>query len=333
MTTTTLPADRGSPPHDEPRSGTGRPAIDVRRANAERLGTELADDLGDPEAFTARLRAGFDALANPADVTATQRVAPGIGQIAGVPWPVLAAVERGLRRATRHDRPGATTLFVADRLLRDPVLESRWFALRLLDQIVVVDPERTWQLLRRAARDAHDWITVDAIAHPAGRGILAEPYRWAELDQLVYAPSPWERRLVGSTIGTIPFIDRRAGRTPAVVAHGLGLVSELIGDADPLVASALAWALRSLARIDTAAVARAIADEAEHAAATMDGHRAWVVRDAVRVLDAAQADAIRARLTGIRRRADAPSSSRAAAVAGRFADLPLGRPPAEPPLR
>ena len=34
-----------------------------------------------------------------------------------------------------------------------------------------VDTERTWQLLRRAAREAGDWITVDSLAHPYGKGI------------------------------------------------------------------------------------------------------------------------------------------------------------------
>ena len=41
------------------------------------------------------------------------------------------------------------------------------------------------------------------LAHAVARGILAEPYRWAELEQLVYSPSRWERRLVGSTIATL----------------------------------------------------------------------------------------------------------------------------------
>ena len=47
--------------------------------------------------------------------------------------------------------------------------------------------------------------------------------------------------------------------------------------------------------------------EAETAAATDDGHRAWVIRDALSKLDPADADAIRARLDGIRRRAGAPT--------------------------
>ena len=53
------------------------------------------------------------------------------------------------------------------------------------------------------------------LARPCRRAAAssAEPYRWAELEQLVYSPSRWERRLVGSTVATIPFIDRTTGRT------------------------------------------------------------------------------------------------------------------------
>ena len=87
------------------------------------------------------------------------------------------------------------------------------------------EPERAWQRLRVEAARAGDWITVDSLAHVAGRGILSEPYRWAELEQLVYSPSRWERRLVGSTIATIPHVDRRAGREPDVAAHALPILA------------------------------------------------------------------------------------------------------------
>ena len=110
------------------------------------------------------------------------------------------------------------------------------------------DPERTWQLIRRAAREAGDWITIDTLAHAAGRGILNEPYRWAELEQLAYSPSRWERRLVGSTIATIPFVNHGrgsgGGRNPEVAAHALPLLAQLIGDAEPDVQKALSWAYR-----------------------------------------------------------------------------------------
>src|SRR6185369_6132699 len=142
-------------------------------------------------------------------------VAPGIGQTHGVRTPLQVAIRKEFQRASR----GASTsdlLRVADTLLREPEREAHWFAITTLERTLRIEPERTWQLLRRAATEASDWITVDTLAHPFGKGILAEEYRWAELEQLTVSPSRWERRLVGSTIATMPFVDRTAGRTPLV---------------------------------------------------------------------------------------------------------------------
>ena len=311
-------------------------AIDLvaeRRPVAEELGRDLAGFVQDPDTFAIRLALGLQGLADPEYQEGQRRIAPGIGAVYGVRWPLLAAVQRGFRVTTRRDRIGAQHLAVAERLFHEPELEHHWFAFGLLERLVVVDPERSWQLLRRAAREAGDWITVDSLAHPFGRGILTEPYRWAELEQLVYGPSRWERRLVGSTIATIPFVDRRLGRTPAVAAHAFPILRETIGDAEPDVQKALAWALRALVLVDRPGVTRFLDEEATTAARTADGHRAWVIRDALIKLDPAIAMGIRAKLDGIRRKAGAGSTSRAAETAARFNDLPLGRPLPEPPLR
>ncbi|MEJ7749718.1 MAG: hypothetical protein WKF56_10470, partial [Candidatus Limnocylindrales bacterium] len=84
------------------------------RAVAERLGHDLAEQLGDPEAFAADLRQGLAALADPAYLAGQRSVAPGLGTIHGVRWPLLATISRGLRQATREDST-STLLFVADR--------------------------------------------------------------------------------------------------------------------------------------------------------------------------------------------------------------------------
>ena len=55
------------------------------------------------------------------------------------------------------------------------------------------EPERTWQLMRRLGARAGDWIEVDALAQAWAVGVLAEPFRWAELEQLVYSVSVMER--------------------------------------------------------------------------------------------------------------------------------------------
>jgi 3-methyladenine DNA glycosylase AlkD len=302
-----------------------------RKPDAEELGRRLADDTDDPERFAQTLREGFAGLADPDYREGSHMVIPTLGPSHGVRWPLIQAVTRGFREATRRERT-STWLFLADRLFREPEIEARWFAFGLLDRLLDDEPERTWQLLRRAAREAEDWATVDALAHPVGRGILNESYRWAELEQLVYSPRRWERRLVGSTVATIPFVDRRRGREPEVAEHGLGLVRELIGDAEPDVQKALAWALRSMAAVDVERTTAFLEAETATAAASADGHRAWVIRDALSKIDPALADRIRARLEGIRRRTGAASTSRAAETADRFGRGILGGPVEEPPL-
>ena len=302
-----------------------------RRPIAEALGRDLAEHVNDPAAFAAALRDGLRDLSDPEYLQGQRRIAPGIGALFGVRWPLIEAVKRGFRESTRRERTGGW-LFIADRLLREEELEPRWFAFGLLERLIAADPERTWQLLRRAAREAADWITVDSLAHPVGKGILAESYRWAELEQLVYSPSRWERRLIGSTIATTPFIDHRLGRQPDIARHGLDLIGQLLGDDEPDVQKALAWALRSLTLVDRGAVAAFCERESIRAAEDSDGHRAWVIRDALAKLDPAAAGPIRARLDGIRRRAGAPSTSAAAAAAARFGEGALGQPLPEPPL-
>ena len=233
----------------------------------------------------------------------------------------MAAVQRGFRNATRGERP-TPLLFIADRLFHETELEARWFAFGLLERTLDVETERTWQLLRRAAREAGDWITVDSLAHPYAKGIAAEPYRWAELELLVYSPSRWERRLVGSTIATMTHVDRRRGRDPQVAVHALPLLANLMGDAEPDVQKALAWAYRSLTVVDRAATEQALRDETERAARDDDGHRAWVIRDTFAKLDPETAAELRGRLAGIRKRAGAPATSAAAETAARFGGLP-----------
>jgi 3-methyladenine DNA glycosylase AlkD len=301
------------------------------RDPAEALGTALAELTNDPDAFASALTAGLAALADPDYRAGQQRIAPGIGSIHGVRWPLIAAVQRGFRTVTERDRP-TPLLFIADRLFRERELEARWFAFGLLERTLAVETERTWQLLRRAAREAGDWITVDSLAHPYGKGIAAEPYRWAELEQLVYSPSRWERRLVGSTIATMPHVDRARGRDPETARHALPLLASLMGDAEPDVQKALSWAYRSLTIIDRAATDAALRAETQRAAATADGHRAWVIRDTLTKLDPATADELRAALAGIRKRAGAPATSAAAEAAARFGQLPDPTAHPEPPL-
>jgi 3-methyladenine DNA glycosylase AlkD len=295
------------------------------------LGRSIAEQVPDPEAFAAALDSAFDALADPVYRAEQARVAPGIGPVHGVRLPLLTAVRKSFERATQRDS-SATLLLLADRLLHQSTMEPRWFAIGILDRTLRKEPERSWQLLRRAGRGAQDWITVDTLAHPVAKGILREPYRWAELEQLVISPSRWERRLVGSTIATMPFVDRRAGRQPDIAARGLSILGTLIGDAEPDVQKALSWAYRSMAIVDLAATTSALEAEARLAAKSHDGLRAWVIRDALPKVEPGDAARLRGLLEGLRRRPGGGPTSKAADLSHRFEGMGLGRPMPEPPL-
>jgi 3-methyladenine DNA glycosylase AlkD len=305
--------------------------VDTHIDAARAIGRSLAEEIDDPGRFVVAIRAGLGGLADPAYLAGQRLVAPGIGPLLGVRLPLLQAVHRALARELRGVR-AARLLPAADALAHDPIRELRWFACWLLGRILPDEPEQAWQVLRRLAAEADDWISVDTLAAAIGPGILREPYRWAELEQLVYSPSRWERRLVGSTIATIPFADRVAGRTCDVADRGLALVGLLVGDPEPDVQKALSWALRNLAAVDPVAVTAFCRREAGRAATTSDGARAWVVRDALSKLAPADAAELRGLLTGVRRTPRSANTSAASATAAAFVAAGHGATASRSPL-
>ncbi len=295
-----------------------------RLPQARTLAARVAGLVDRPEEFVAELHAGYARLADPAYLVTLRQITPGLGAAQGIRTPLAAPVHSRVRSACRR-RPDVA-LWLAERLEREPDLEMRTVACTLLRVSLEHDPERSWQLIRRLSRTADNWIAVDTLAGVAGFGILLEPFRWAELEQLVYSPSPWERRFVGSTVASLPFEVVPADRHRLSGSPALDLVGELLGDADENVQRALAWALRSWHRVDAAAVERFLEDEASRAAADRDGHRAWVIRDALPAIDRTLAASIRVRVAGARRDPRAGSSSKASRAAAAFADLMAASP-------
>jgi len=278
------------------------------------LGRRLADLVGESDAFVEALTGGLADLADPVYEIGLRSVTPGLGSVVGVRLPLLEATHKALRRATKQTPPGLM-LVLTDRLLSHDAIDVRWFGMWNLESLLAADPEATWRLMRRAAAEAGEWISVDTLAHPYGAGILLDGARWAELGRLISSPSRWERRLVGSTLATLPHV-KLAGRADAIVAvNGLDLIGRLIGDAEPDVQKALSWALRSLAAIDAPAVVAFAEDQTRIARATEDGHRAWVIRDSLTKLPGGSQKTLRASLEGIRRRPGAPSTSLEAVAA------------------
>jgi 3-methyladenine DNA glycosylase AlkD len=289
-----------------------------RLPQARALGLELAELIDDPEAFTRLLTDGLEQLGDAAYAAEQERVAPGSGAVIGTRWPLVHAVERTLRRPLR-DSSSSSALWLAQRLAASEYREVRLFSLPCLERSLPDDPERSWQLMRRIGRRARDWITVDTLASVYARGILLEPFRWAELEQLVYSKQHMERRLVGATLARMPYELKGGSDRHALSADRvLQLIAVLMGDADVQVQKALSWALREWSRVHRVAVEEFLDREATLAARTDDGHRAWVIRDSLALLDPRVASELRARLVGIRRRASLPSTSEAARAAASF---------------
>jgi hypothetical protein len=99
------------------------------------------------------------------------------------------------------------------------------------------------------------------------------------------------------------------------------VLGQLIGDAEADVQKSLSWALRSWLEVDPHAVHEFIRYEARRAVDDDDGHRAWVVRDALTSpsIDAHFAREIRDQLAAVRRRPGQASTSAAAQIARQFA--------------
>lgn len=291
----------------------------ARLPEARGLGEALADLLDEPEEFVGVLREGLVSLADDTYAAEQERVAPGSGQVFGVRTPLLTAIARQLRRPLQESSP-ATALWLAERLAIEDERELVLFSHVALARSLPDDPERTWQLMRKLARQAHEWISVDSLAGLFAQGILHERFRWAELEQLIYSADRWERRMVGSTIARLPYELPRDRREDLRATPGLMIIKSLLGDAEPDVQKALSWALRSWLEVDPEGVRELLRAEAAAARDADDGHRAWVLRDALTApsIDAPFAAGIRATLYRVRRRADQGPTSTAAAVAGSF---------------
>lgn len=287
---------------------------------AGELGLRLSDLIDQPEGFLAALRHGLPGLVDPEHSRLVERASPGLGAHYAIRAPLLDAIHRPLGRALREGS-SIPALQLAQHLVAAEDRDLRLFALPCLRRSLDGDPELTWQLLRRMGRGAGDWIEIDSLADLWARGILAEEFRWAELEQLLYSQQAYERRLVGATLATIP---HRLGGSRAewlwstAVERALEMIRLLMGDAEVMVQKSLSWAIREWSRVDALATAELLRAEAAIAVDRRDGARAWVVRDSLAHQPAELAASLRRNLAGIRRDQNQPSTSIAAGRAAGF---------------
>jgi hypothetical protein len=299
----------------------GQAFVAAHREEALALGHQLGELVDEPEAFVAALTAGLRRLRDPRHAALAELVSPAIPVDFVVRGPLTQHVMGPLRRSLRQ-RSSASALWLAARLADAPHRDLRRYALPCLRRTLLDDPEQSWQLMRRLGGRAEDWIETDSLADVWAWGVLAESFRWAELEQLVYSPRVFERRLVGATLATIPHrVEPAQRRALAEAASGraYALIGQLMGDAEEMVQKALSWAIREWARVEPEGARTLLENETDLAVATADGARAWVVRDALAGQPLALQSTIRARLTGLRRDRRAPSTSPAAGQAARFA--------------
>ena len=288
---------------------------------ATALGQRLAQLIDQPDEYLWALTDGLRALGEPGYLEMVTRACPQTEARFLVRGALSDAISVPLKQALREGS-SISALQLAQRLVSAEHRDLRLYAHEPIRRALPQDPEMSWQLMRRLGRAAQDWIATDSLADLWARGVLAEPFRWAELEQLLYSQQTYERRLVAAALATMPHRLPKARRDelrPERVERALELLRMLMGDAEVMVQKALSWAIREWTPVDPEATAAFLRSETEIAAEDRDGARAWVIRDALSKQPADLAGELKARLEGIRRNAKHPSTSIASTQAAAFA--------------
>ena len=289
---------------------------------ASALGERLVELIDRPDDYLSALTEGLEALAEPGYLEMVTRACPQTPARYLVRGALSEALAKPVRAGLREGS-SMSALQLAQRLAAADHRDLRLYANDPLRRALPEDPEMSWQIMRRLGRAAEDWIATDSLADLWARGILAERFRWAELEQLLYSQQTYERRLVPATLATLPHRLPKARRDelrPEAVERAFELLRQLMGDALVMVQKALSWAIREWTTVDPEATATFLRGETTIAARDRDGARAWVVRDALSRQPDALASELKTSLEGIRRNAKAPSTSIASTHAAAFAD-------------
>ena len=295
--------------------------VSAHLEEAAALGAELAVLVDEPDAYLKRLTEGLVALSDPDYLAAVTRACPETPARYALRGPLTAAMSKPVKAALREGS-SMPALMLAQRLAEADHRDLRLHALEPLRRALPEDPELAWQVMRRLGRAAADWIATDSLADLWARGVLAEHFRWAELEQLLYSRHTYERRLVPATLATIPHrvpTARRHELRPVAMARAFEVLRLLMGDAEVMVQKALSWAIREWTPVDAGVTAAFLGAEADIAAERADRARARVIRDTLAKQPPDVAAELRLRLEGLRRDLRAPSTSIASAQAPAFA--------------
>ena len=295
--------------------------VSAHLVEAVSLGEGLADLTEEPDAYLAALTTGLSSLAEPAYLEMVTRACPETPARYMVRGALAEAIDKPVKSALRESS-SMSALQLAHRLAMADHRDLRLYANEPLRRALPEDPEMSWQIMRRLGHAAGDWIATDSLADLWARGVLAEHFRWAEPEQLLYSEQTYERRLVAATLATLPHrvpAPRRDELRPEASQRALEMLRQLMGDAETMVQKALSWAIREWTRVDAGATAELLRAETIIASQNRDGARAWVIRDSLSKQPEALGDELRPQLEGIRRDRNAPSTSLASTQAAAFA--------------
>lgn len=173
-------------------------------------------------------------------------------RILGVAVPDLRAVVRRFSRELK-DAPPRDVLAVAQALVDDGTMEGRQAGYELVgrrrDTMALLTPA----VLRRLGRGSDNWASVDSFATTlVGQAWMAGqvPDRTL-LDWARGRDRWWRRTAIAATV--VLNLPSRGGTGDA--RRTLTICRAVVDDADPMIAKALSWALRSLVARDADAVA------------------------------------------------------------------------------
>ena len=199
----------------------------------------------------ARVLADLRVVAIPERRERTAGYFPTTMEILGVPVPEIRKVLRPLARSLRGE-PAGQVLDIARSLLGTRVHEARQVAFELVGGRKDVMDGLDAEVIESLGCGNDNWASVDCfsvfVSGPCWRnGSIGDEdvLRWARSEDR------WWRRT--ALVSTVPLNLRSRGGT-GDVPRTLGVCTDLAGDADPMVAKALSWALRSLCGVDPRAV-------------------------------------------------------------------------------
>jgi len=200
---------------------------------------------------------GLRAAADPMRREHTLHYFPSRLELLGVSAPDMRRLLRPLARMLRS-APPSDVLRTARALLDTGVHEARQIAYELVGGRPDLVGKLDAAAVEALGQGNDNWASVDAfsvsVAGPAWRdgGVSdADVLRWCG------SGDRWWRRT--ALVSTVALNARSRGGRGDVV-RTLRMCRELAGDADPMVAKALSWALRALSTVDGAPVRKFLAD-------------------------------------------------------------------------